>query len=150
MRWFGNLLGWRAPRLQPRTHIRQLFISYTYSIRLLGAAFAASHLLDCVSLLVQQLLIACLKMIIIVDAIKHFVIKRISHRHECSLPIQSIASGCIQVAYKTMSVFLTVFCLLLLVCSVFFLSLIFRFSSLCCSVLLHAVSSSETITRYNL
>lgn len=42
---------------------------------------AVSHICPLRSLLVQRLLIACLKMIIIVDAIKHFVIKCISHRY---------------------------------------------------------------------
>lgn len=94
------------------------------------------------SLLVQRLLIACLEMIIIVDAIKHFVIKRISLSAE-RCPCPSNPSSCIRVSYVGFPVDFS-FALSIAFLRLFRLFLFF----FCCFVLLHAVSSSEIITRF--
>lgn len=114
---------------------------------LFAARWLAVRICRLRSLLVQRLLIARLKMIIIVDAIKHFVIKRISH-HNATLmpmpmPIQSVVS-CIQVCSLLSALPVFAFCF-----ADFFFRLFGAAAVLFCSTH-HAVSSSETITRYNL
>lgn len=89
------------------TRVIAVFHSETYLFRLLGWLAVAVRICPLRSLLVQRLLIACLEMIIIVDAIKHFVIKRISLvRRTMPMPIHRLA-------FKSlMSVFLLIFLLL--------------------------------------